>query len=449
MNPLDVPSALRRPPGSLSRRGFLGLAGAAAGTAALTSCGASIDSAGVRDPALATTGEYDGPPVDLDFWNPFTGGDGPTMARLVQQFTDSHPSVRVRTTSLLADDMYAKVLPAVAAQEGPQVAIMHLDQLPTYALRGTIVPLDDAVAAVGLTADDYVPGAFAQAVYRGQRWGLPLDVFSMGQYWSRSAFAAAGLEGPVDGTRFAEDMAALQDSGVESPLWVTPGSWQLFVSLLTQFGGSLFDADGRRATFGSDAGVEALAWMRGLVTDGVSPQGAVDARAPFKNGSAALLADLPAAVPDLQDTAPDLDWGLAPLMTVGQRPATFANSHHFVLTDQSQADERTAHAALTFVTWMSRNATLWAEAGNTPAAATARASAAFQGSRQAVLASDDVLDTFSYLPLVPSSRDVAANSYQRAVAQVVLGQAEPAAAADFAQRTAQAQLDDLNRLYGI
>jgi len=434
---------------ALSRRGFLGLAGAAAGAAALSSCGASIDSAGVRAPALATTGEYAGPPVQLDFWNPFTGGDGPTMARLVQQFNDAHPSVQVRTTSLLADDLYAKVLPAVAAQEGPQVAIMHLDQLPTYALRGTIVPLDEAVEAAGLTAEDYVPGAFEQAVYRDQRWGLPLDVFCLAQYWSRPAFEAAGLSGPVDGARFSEQMTALQASGVENPLWVTPGSWQLFTTLLAQFGGALFDEEGRRATFGSDAGVEALAWMRGLVEAGVSPQGAVDARAPFKNGSAALLADLPAAIPDLQDTAPDLAWEVAPFMTVGDRPAVFGNSHHFVLTDQSQVDEGTAHAALTFVAWMSRNAALWAEAGNIPASAQARAAASFQDSRQVVLAQDEVLETLSYLPLVPSSRDIAANSYQRAVSQVVLGQAEPAAAAAFAQATAQAQLDDLNRLYGI
>lgn len=433
----------------LSRRGFLSLAGVAAGTAALSSCGASIDSSGVRAQALPMAGEYDGPPVSLDFWNPFTGGDGPTMARLVQQFNDSHPSVDVRVTSLVADDMYAKILPAVAAQEGPHVGIMHLDQLPTYALRGTIIPLDEAVQAAGLTADDYVPGAFQQAVYRGKRWGLPLDVFCLAQYWSRSALAAAGLEGPVDGAHFDATTTALQDSGVEHPLWVTPGSWQLFVTLLNQFGGSLFDEEGRRATFGSEAGVEALAWMRGLVESGVSPQGAVDARAPFKNGSAALLADLPAAIPDLQATAPDLDWGVAPIMTVGDRPATFANSHHFVLTDQSQADDDLAHAALTFVTWMSRNSSLWAEGGNIPASAAARADATFQESRQVVLAQDDVLESFSYLPLVPSSRDIAANSYQRAVGQVVLGQAEPAAAARFAQRTAQAQLDDLNRLYGI
>ncbi|MEJ5866998.1 extracellular solute-binding protein [Pseudokineococcus sp. 5B2Z-1] len=433
----------------LSRRGFLGLAGTAAGTAALASCGASIDSAGVRPPALATSGAYDGPPVQLDFWNPFTGGDGPTMARLVERFNEAHPSVDVRMTSLLANDMYAKVLPAVAAQEGPQVAIMHLDQLPTYALRGTIVPLDEAVDAAGLSADDYVPGAFEQAVYRGQRWGLPLDVFCMAHYWSRPALEAAGVEGPVDGARFRETTTALQDSGVEHPLWVTPASWQLFVSLLAQFGGSLFDEEGTRATFGSDAGVEALAWMRGLVEDGVSPQGAVDARAPFKNGSASLLLDLPAAIPDLQTTAPGLEWGVAPLMTVGDRPATFANSHHFVLTDQSQADDRTAHAALTFVSWMSRNSDLWAEGGLTPASAAARDAASFQDSRQAVLAQDDVLETYTYLPLVPSSRDIATDTYQRAVSQVVLGQAAPAAAAEFAQRTAQSQLDDLNRLYGL
>lgn len=433
----------------LTRRRFLALTGALGGAAALTACGASIDAGGVRPQAMASAQPYDGPPQELDFWTPFTGGDGPAMQRLVEAFQAEHPAIRVRTTPLAANDMYAKVLPAVGAQQGPHVVAMHLDQLPTYALRGTILPIDDAVEAAGLVSADYVPGAWEQGVYRGRRWGLPLDVFALGQFWSAEAFAAAGVTGPLTGEGFDAAVAALQASGVAHPFSVAPGNWQLWLTLLAQNGGALFDESGRRATFASEAGVEALAWMRGLVDSGASAAGVPDAWALFKAGASVVTSNTPAGVADLQATAPDLQWGVAPFPTIGERPALFANSHHLVLSEQSQADEDVAHASSTFVTWLSRNSAAWAQSGNVPAFAAERADPELVDAPQAVLATDEVLATYAFLPLVPSSRDIAANSYQRAVSQAVLGQAGPADALTFAQRTAQDQLDQLNALYGI
>jgi len=433
-----------------TRRRFLSLSATAAGTAALVGCGASIEAVGERPPAEGFTGGYQGPPVELSFWNPFTGGDGPTMQKIVDAFNAAHDTISVRTTSLAADDLYAKLLPAVGSAQGPHVSIIHLDQLPTFALRGTLLPLDDVVDGLGITEQDFIPNAFGQAVYRDRRWGLPLDLFSSAQFWNTDLYAAAGIPGPVsDAASFEEAMTALQGIGVEAPLRVAPGNWQLYVSLLAQFGGTLFDESGERATFGSEAGVEALAWMRSVVDRGFSPAGTTDTRAPLKNGSAALVSDLPAFVPDLQDTAPDLPWDLAPLPAVGGSPGSFANSHHLCLTQRSQEDANTAHAATEFIGWVSRNSVTWAEAGNIPANAAARDDPAFASTRQVALAGDDALDDLVFLPLIPNSRDIAANSYQRAVSEVVIGASSPADAARFAQRTAQDQLDGLRELYGL
>ena len=104
---------------------------------------------------------------------------------------------------------------------------------------------------------------------------------------------------------------------------------------------------------------------------------------------------------------------------------------------------------MTFLTWLSRNSAGWARAGNVPAIKAAGSDPELADAPQAVLSTDDVLDTYAFLPLVPSSRDIAANSYQRAVANAVLGQSSPKEALTFAQRTAQDQLDQLNTLYGL
>ena len=47
----------------------------------------------------------------------------------------------------------------------------------------------------------------------------------------------------------------------------------MFTSLITQFGGSIYDAEGTKATFNSEAGVESLEWLKSFIARGASPQG--------------------------------------------------------------------------------------------------------------------------------------------------------------------------------
>ncbi|MEN5074260.1 extracellular solute-binding protein [Isoptericola cucumis] len=440
MDSTTIADRLRSSP--LSRRAFLG----ALGLTALAGCSASVDAGGARAQAVFRPGEYRGPQVRLEFWNPFTGGDGPAMGGIVDQFNAAHPRIRVVMTSLPADSLYTKVVPAVGAGEGPDVAIMHLDQLATFAARGTLVPLDEVADGLELDGDDFVPAVWRNGVYDGRRLGIPLDVLTMGQYWNVPVLADAGVPGAIaDGAEFGTTMAALQDAGIEHPFWVTP-SWQMFASLLPQFGGRLFDETGTRAEIASPAAVTALEWMVEQISSGVSPAGATDPRPPLKNGSAAVLADLPATIPDLTLTAPDLEWGVAPFPRIGPEPGVFANSHHLVLTDQSQADEDVAHAAQTFVDWVSRHSEPWIASGNTPARATVRAGEAFRSSPQAALATEENFAAAVFLPQIPQSRVIAANSWQRAVGEAVLGGVDPTEALEFAQATAQEELDETNEL---
>ena len=200
----------------------------------------------------------------------------------------------------------------------------------------------------------------------------------------------------------------------------------------------------------SESSIEALAWMRRQVEQGISPAGVTDVRAPFKNGSEVLMPDLPAAIPDLQETAGDLEWGVAAFPQIGDQPGTFANSHNFVLTTQSQRDDHVAHAVMIFLGWIGGHSAGWSAGGNVPASNAARKQPEFIQSVQAPIAEAPAYEeSLFFLPAVPNSREIAANSYERAVSQVVLGQEKPADAARMANRNAQDQLDDLRKVYGI
>ena len=73
---------------------------------------------------------------------------------------------------------------AVTAGKGPDVGVMHLDQLATNAARKAIVPVDDLAKAIGLTQEDFTPEVWQAGIYHDARYGIPLDVHSLGMYYN-------------------------------------------------------------------------------------------------------------------------------------------------------------------------------------------------------------------------------------------------------------------------
>src|SRR3954449_12259576 len=147
----------------MTRRGFM-----LTSAALLAGCGGG---AARRSAAsFGTGGGYDGPTVTLDFWNGFTGGDGPQMLALVEAFQRQHPNVRVRMVTSRWEDFYTKLPAAVQSGQGPDVALMHVDQIPTNAAHGTILPLDDLVRDLGLEERDFAAPVWRAGTYRGHRY---------------------------------------------------------------------------------------------------------------------------------------------------------------------------------------------------------------------------------------------------------------------------------------
>src|SRR6478672_4748694 len=61
--------------------------------------------------------------VELAFWNPWTGPDGPHMGDEVNSFNQANPNIKVTMTTLA--DYYTKLATAAASDQLPDVAIIH------------------------------------------------------------------------------------------------------------------------------------------------------------------------------------------------------------------------------------------------------------------------------------------------------------------------------------
>ncbi|MCU1635122.1 MAG: transporter substrate-binding protein [Cryobacterium sp.] len=372
------------------------------------------------------TGKYDGPAVELSYWNGFTGGDGPFMQQLVDEFMQEHDNITIKSNTIQWADYYQRLPAAVTAGEGPDVGVMHLDQLATNAARQVIVPIDDLAEALKLTEDDFTKEVWDAGVYKDQRYGIPLDVHSLAMYYNVDHFAKAGItEPPTDRASFEDALAKLQAAGFATPFWM-PTRWPshlINLSLLWQNGGEPYSEDGGKATFDSEAGVAALDWQRSIVDKGYSPKDvAIDSQyVAFKNGQTSITWDGIWQINDL--TASGMPFATAPVPTIGDEPGVWANSHHFYLPRQAKPDENKVTAAKVFIAWMSEHSGDWAQSGMIPARLSVRDSGVLDGTVQEPIA--EQIDNMRFLPPVPGVGTVQAETLEVAVANGVLGKSSP------------------------
>jgi multiple sugar transport system substrate-binding protein len=413
---------------------------------ALTACGGS----GSQEAAEQEfTGEYDGPAVELSYWNGFTGGDGPYMEKMVEDFNAEHENITVVSNTMQWADFYQRLPAAVTAGEGPDVGVMHLDQLATMAARNVIVPVDNLVSGLELTADDFTEEVWNAAVYKDQRYGVPLDVHSLAMYYNTEHFEEAGItEAPTDAASFEEALVKLEDAGFENPFWM-PAKWPahlMDLSLLWQNGGDPYNAEEATATFDSEAGVESLQWMRSMVEDGYSPDDvAIDSQyVAFKNGENSITWDGIWQLNDLD--ASGLPYAAVPIPVIGEEDAVWANSHNFFLPRQASADPDKQAAAQVFIAWMSENSDEWAKSGMIPARESVRESGVLDGLPQEAIA--EKIDTMRFLPAVPGIGTVQSETLEVAVSNAILGEQEPEPALTEAARQASALMEENEAAFG-
>jgi multiple sugar transport system substrate-binding protein len=244
-----------------------------------------------------------------------------------------------------------------------------------------IVPLDKLAETFGLSEADFFAPVWRGGSYRGQRYGIPLDVHPLGMYFNARAFADAGIVAPpATADEFEDALARLKAGGFSHPFWI-PTAWPahlMFESLLWQNGGSPFSEDGTRVTFASDAGVRALEWMQGIARRGYSPSAVgIDAQwNAFVNGTNAIAWD---GIWMLQN-AGDVPGGAAaaPLPRIGGQRAVWANAHHLVIFGRPKLDAARVQAAMVFIHWLSHHSLEWARAGQIPARNSVRETPGFR-----------------------------------------------------------------------
>lgn len=439
---------------NISRRGFLGAAGVLGGAAALAACGGkskpgSGGGAGATGAGAGGT-SYNGPAVTLAFWNGWTGADGDFAKKMIAQFNKENPKVKVTMNVYQWADFFQKLPAAVQSGNGPDVSVMHIDDIPTQAAQQVIVPIDSIANALKFSASQFAPAVWNGGVYKGKRYGIPIDVHDLGLYVNQDLLDRAGVSSiPTDENSYMDALDKLKSKGIQGS-WVSPFQFTgafMFESLLWQYGGDMYDKANTKATWDSDAGVKALTWMVDLVKKGYSPAN-VGQDADYlalKNSKNAFNWQGIWQVDDARSQKAKIV--TAPLPKIGTQNGVWGNSHQFVLPKNGSNDANKQAAARYFIHWFTTNEALWAKSAKVPAETSLQKSTAFTQGLSYLKPFADEVPAVHFPPAVAGIGDAAAKLYD-AVQAAVLGKKTPAQALSSSAKQATSIMSDNKKKYG-
>lgn len=361
--------------------------------------------------------------VQLQYWNPFTGPDGPLMGQLVEEFNTANPGVTVTMNTIPGGEYVTQLGTAVASGTQPDVLIVWADHVATLAFRNIIRPIDDLVGQMEVEAGNFPEAVWTAGEVAGSRYAIPLDIHPLVMFYNADLLNEAGIEAPpTDRESFEAAAEAITGDGTYG-FMITQGFpvMQIFQTLLHQFGGTEFNADGTEATWNSPEGVQALEWMRDAQSRFSEPNLEVDAELnAFKAGGVGMIWNGIWQTTNVTGEGVAFNGMGTAIPQIGDQMAVWAGSHQLGLTVQQTPDACKDAASAAFIQYLLDNSVTWAQAGQIPANTTVRESEEFMAIEPQASIAPSAENAF-FPPSVPGITD-ALVPLGEAVGSVMSGQ---------------------------
>jgi multiple sugar transport system substrate-binding protein len=327
-------------PFPLTRRRFLGAAGAAATAAflpGLAACGGDDEAGG---------GASGGGNVTLTAWDYFNDANEKAVLDRIERYKKVKPNVTIERTGQPFAALKQKLLQGATAGELPDIVVIDNPDHSSFAALGVLADITDRVDEWGQESA-YFEGPFASTRYQDRCYGIP-DNSNCLALWANTALVEkAGVALPTNWDELraaAADLTAGKAKGLAvSAVKSEEGTFQ-WLPFLWMTGEDLDSLD-------SDGGRAALSLWVDLVQAGQMSEGIVnwDQQAvlgQFQNGRAALMVNGPWQIPVLKDESPDLKYEVATLPEQSQG-ASVLGGENLAITKAS----KNVDAAWEFLAW--------------------------------------------------------------------------------------------------
>ncbi|HLQ29074.1 MAG TPA: ABC transporter substrate-binding protein [Ktedonobacteraceae bacterium] len=251
----------------------------------------------------------------------------PAEDALVQQnlnkFTQAHPNIKINW-SPIPGDYPTKMRANVASGTVPDVFYLTPDMSSEYIQAGKVLNLSPYMQRDNVSPNDYYASLLSPFTCKsGQAFGIPKDWNTLGVFYNKTLFQAAGLSAPSPNWTWSDMQNDAQkvtkNPGTTNSVYgiTLDSSTSRWAAFLFADGGTVLNKDGTQAAFDNQAGIDSLKFYASFQKNntGTRPQnvGSTWAGDAFGKERAAMALEGGWLIPYMTQTYPNVQYGIAPV----------------------------------------------------------------------------------------------------------------------------------------
>ena len=225
-------------------------------------------------PLYATGVKEETGPITLKFWTHEDPNRTRIEDRYISEFEATHPNIKIERTTQASTKIIELVQTAFAANSGPDIFNLSIEDEYQYIANQRVAPIDYAAAGYGSKQellDFYAKGMLDPVTLDGNIYGLPLELTNWSIFLNKKVFREAGLDPDKDYPKTWEEMADISEKLVirDGDILIRRGfdfryPYYLVAMLpmVEQLGGQLISDDGTTAIVGEEAWIKFLTYMQ-------------------------------------------------------------------------------------------------------------------------------------------------------------------------------------------
>jgi multiple sugar transport system substrate-binding protein len=266
------------------------------------------------------------------------------LRQVLQEFEQAHPDIKVRYEVI--NDQYMDVIKTrLIGDAAPDVFYLDVLEAPFFISQTVLEPLDRYLTPE-FDLDDFEPTLLDAFKAEGRIYGLPKDYSTLALFYNKRAFAEAGLTRPPatwealrqDSRRLTIDRN--QDGRIDQYGFAVIPELARQAIAIKAYGGEIVDANGY-AAFASENATKGLQlvvdqYRQDQTSAQKSDVGANSGSEMFGQARVAMAIEGSWAIPYLQETFPDVEFGTAEVPQINNRSGTMVFTVAYVMNQRSQ-----------------------------------------------------------------------------------------------------------------
>lgn len=307
----------------------------------------------------------------IAYWYQHTGANGDAMQKMIADFNATNPW-KITVKGEYAgpyDQIYNKMVAAIAAGNPPELVVAYQNQSATYQVNNALVDMNAYVSdpkwGIGKDIGDFFEGFINQDVnaqFGGKRLGFPPNRSLEVMYWDMTLLKSVGITAPPKTwDEFAADCQKVTNKDTYGYALDNLDASHVYALVISR-GGEFARPDGKGYTLNTPQMKASMIYMRGLLTQGVARKipKKYDDQTDFGNGKAAFtlsstsgLTFYDKAVKANKDGP--FQWGIAPVPQLAATGAP-AIDLYGASVSISRSTPQKQLAAWLFIKWFSEPA---------------------------------------------------------------------------------------------